>query len=1154
MAQVAHWPQAGGEMGALIRAHDWAETPLGPVQEWPGSLRTVTELVLAMPQPAFTCWGSDLCLLYNDEYRAILGTKHPAALGRPLGEIFPELAGTLLPASAAVLAGQPQRWDADTEFALAGRGDGLVPGWFTATWTPVRDDAGCVGGFVGVATETTDRVLAERAQRTSQARQAFVLKLSDALRPLADPLAMQAAAAHVLGEHLRASRVFYGEVSANGADLLVDQNYVPDGQPVLAGRFRMAEFGTVMVAALTAGRTIVVPDIGSSAELSASERAAYDRLGIAALVGVPLVKGGRFVATLTIQQVLPRAWTDEEVALMQETAERTWAAVERARVEAALRRQQADLRQITDAVPALIGYQDREQRYQWVNAGFERFFGAPREQILGHTMREWLGERVYQRLRPGVERALAGETVSFEDCEPDKFGPGLDGWTEEHYLPRFAADGQVEGFFVLALDITERKEVEEELRRANERFRLAEQAANGFVYDWDVAVLTAADSQLTTWTTPGVVSKSLDAVTVTCSDGIAAVLGYAQQDVPRSRAGWGALIHPDDLKRVSAEYELGVRAGRYSVEYRLRHQDGRYIQVLDRGLTIRNERGQICRIIGSVVEITERKRAEAVLEASAARQAFRLRLSDTLRPLADPLAIQAAAARLLREHLGANQVHYSETVADTGDEATVLVREGHGDGLPPMVGTFRHRAQGWGERLLATYRAGRTAVCYEVDTDPTITAEEAAVMTGAGFRAYVAVPLVKAGTWVATLAVHSIAPRAWTADEVELVEETAERTWAAVERARAEAALRISEERLRVATRSARISTFEIDVATGTVAFDANVRVVLYGLESEEVDEHPHGWLPLVEAWLRPADAKRHTELLLATMRGEGDLHHELLVRNPESGAETWIEAYASLVRDAAGRPSRVVGIMRDITEQKRAEAERERLAATDAVAAERQALLKRFVRVQEEERARVSREIHDSVTQLTHAAAIHLDLALELLDGSPPAAHQEVERGRDLARAAANEARRLIAGLRPETLDMLGLSGALQQEVETLRAAGWPVDFEDGDLAGMRLDPEAEITLFRVVQEALSNVRKHAGHARVRVRLTRRNGSVRLEVRDWGRGFDPKAVKSTARGEQVGLVGIRERMHLLGGRVEVRSSADTGTTIRATLPVAGRH
>ena len=101
-----------------------------------------------------------------------------------------------------------------------------------------------------------------------------------------------------------------------------------------------------------------------------------------------------------------------------------------------------------------------------------------------------------------------------------------------------------------------------------------------------------------------------------------------------------------------------------------------------------------------------------------------------------------------------------------------------------------------------------------------------------------------------------------------------------------------------------------------------------------------------------------------------------------------------------------------------------------------------------------------------------------------------------------------------------------------------------------MRLAPDAEITLFRVAQEALANVRRHAGRARVRVRLRRLDGHLRLEVRDWGRGFEPGAVRPTAEGEHVGLAGMRERLHLLGGALDVRSGPEHGTTVRATLPL----
>jgi signal transduction histidine kinase len=219
--------------------------------------------------------------------------------------------------------------------------------------------------------------------------------------------------------------------------------------------------------------------------------------------------------------------------------------------------------------------------------------------------------------------------------------------------------------------------------------------------------------------------------------------------------------------------------------------------------------------------------------------------------------------------------------------------------------------------------------------------------------------------------------------------------------------------------------------------------------------------------------------------------------------------------------------------------------------AVERRALLKRIVRAQEEERARVAREVHDSITQLAHAAAIHLDNALDLLDGAVPPARAEVERARDLARRAADEARRLIAALRPEALDLRGLPGAIEQEVDALRTTGWRVDLDVSDVVGVRLDPESEITLYRVAQEALTNIRKHAGHARVRVRLTRQNGSVRLEVRDWGRGFDPRTVRPTPDGDHVGLTSMRERLELHGGKLEAVSGPDHGTIIRARLPVS---
>jgi len=190
------------------------------------------------------------------------------------------------------------------------------------------------------------------------------------------------------------------------------------------------------------------------------------------------------------------------------------------------------------------------------------------------------------------------------------------------------------------------------------------------------------------------------------------------------------------------------------------------------------------------IDITQRRQLEDTLRQNQELNAFLLQLSDALRSLRDPIEIEATAARLLGEHLGANQVHYGETV---GEE--VVIRRGYGHGLPPMVGRFH--SVDFGEKLTATHRAGRVQVVNDVETDPLNTEAERQVLRAAHIGAYITVPLIKEGRWVATLAVHSIHPRPWTSQQVESVKETAERTWAAVERARSEGHLRDSEEKFR---------------------------------------------------------------------------------------------------------------------------------------------------------------------------------------------------------------------------------------------------------------------------------------------------------------------------------------------------------------------
>jgi signal transduction histidine kinase len=153
----------GGNVGALMRAHDWSESPLGPPDEWPSSLRTVGALLLTSRFPMFVAWGKELGFLYNDPYAEILGAKHPRALGRRFQDIWAEIWPDISPLVDAAMAGQAT-YHEDLPLLMNRKGYDEQT-WFTFSYSPVRDETGRVAGMVCACTETTHKVLAERGLR-----------------------------------------------------------------------------------------------------------------------------------------------------------------------------------------------------------------------------------------------------------------------------------------------------------------------------------------------------------------------------------------------------------------------------------------------------------------------------------------------------------------------------------------------------------------------------------------------------------------------------------------------------------------------------------------------------------------------------------------------------------------------------------------------------------------------------------------------------------------------------------------------------------------------------------------------------------------------------------------------------------------------------
>ena len=222
----------------------------------------------------------------------------------------------------------------------------------------------------------------------------------------------------------------------------------------------------------------------------------------------------------------------------------------------------------------------------------------------------------------------------------------------------------------------------------------------------------------------------------------------------------------------------------------------------------------------------------------------------------------------------------------------------------------------------------------------------------------------------------------------------------------------------------------------------------------------------------------------------------------------------------------------------------------------ELQALVKQLITAQEEERRVVAYDIHDGLIQMLVGARLHLRNFEADRDQTPARAEAALQKGLDELGAAIVEARRVIEGLRPAMLDDLGLVTTLREIAEETRTScQCELDFHV-EPPTLRVPPLLEITAFRIAQEALTNVRKYAHTPRLHLALALEPDCLTVEVRDWGRGFDParQAAPASPDARGMGLIGMQERARLVGGECVIESEPGKGTRVRAVLPLASQE
>ena len=570
----------GGEMGDRVSAYEWQATPLGPMDGWPPALRVTLATVLASPFPSVLVWNPGLITFHNDAYRALLGDKADV-LGRSFLNVWHEAREAIAPSLERAFAGEASRFEG-AQFTLLRRG-APERAYFDYAFTPVRDETGAVVGVLHTSIETTARVLAERAQ-------AFRLQFEERLRAIVDAREVMSTAVELLGRHLGADRVGYGEVQADDMTVLLHSCFA-DGVTLLNGSYRLDSFGAEQIARQRGGVTQWSSDVTLDRDQDPEVWAAIEARAFAS---VPLVRDGGFAASLYVNFREPHSWAPDEIVLVEEVASRTWGAVERARAEAALRASEEFNRRVLQSSADCIKVLGLDGRLEQMSDGGQRALGitdlAPR---LGLAWAESFEPDSRQAAHAAIRNAATGLKSRFEGSLSTQAGEPR--WWDSVLTPIKSADGHPERLLVVSRDITELRTAQDKLSESEARFR--NMADHAPVMMW-----------------------------VTDPNGYCTYLNarwyeFTGQAFGSGEAyGWLDAVHPDD-RPVAQEAFVAANAEsrNYEIDFRLRRADGVYRWVIDAAAARFAEDGSYLGYVGSVIDVDDRREAEHLIQDNEER-------------------------------------------------------------------------------------------------------------------------------------------------------------------------------------------------------------------------------------------------------------------------------------------------------------------------------------------------------------------------------------------------------------------------------------------------------------------------------------------------------------------------------------------------------
>lgn len=777
-----------------------------------------------------------------------------------------------------------------------------------------------------------------------------------------------------------------------------------------------------------------------------------------------------------------------------------------------------------------------------VNGEICQILGRERSELLQMTWAELTHPDDLAADVAQFNRAMAGEIDGYtlDKRFIRKDGQVIDTIISVKCLHR--ADGAVDYFVALLQDITERKRAEFTQRQL-------------------AAIVESSDD--------AIISKDLEGVILSWNAGAERLYGYTTAEVLGRPI---SLLFPPDRQHELAQILEQLKQGEHIDHYETErmHKEKSRLHV---SLTI----SPICDATGRIVaastitrDITKRKQAEAELLALKDRLAADLAAMTHLHALGARLLTTTELQPLLQDALAASMAFLG---ADFGNiqlynqqsgALEIIAQQGFDQAF---LDYFSHVDDEHAACGRALQRSARVII-EDVETDAGF-APHRAIAAATGFRAVQSTPLFdRAGNLLGMFSTHFHRPHQFTDHELRLTDLYARQVAEMIAFKLAQEQLRLAYDELeaRVAKRTRDLAdtnaTLRLEIAerkhaegeirkfaslvenstdfVGMAALDGQVLFVnAAGQALLGLDGDAHVRTTKMLDFVLEQDRERFQQHVVSTILRDGHWEGETRFRHFKTGAPIPIWQHIFFITEQESHQRLALAtVSRDITERKQAEQVR-------------QHVLNQLIHAQEDERRRIAHDLHDSLGQYLAALALGLK-SIQQLEHCPDPVIDSILQLRALTQRMDEEVDRLSFALRPSVLDDFGLQEALNLHVQAWKAeSGIAVDLHTRGLEEARLPETVETTLYRIVQEALTNIRKHAAATAVTLIVERRRDEMLAIIEDNGCGFDLETVQHAAAAQRnLGLQGMVERAALCDGRLDIETAPEAGTTIYVHIPL----